>query len=180
MPNSLQPRGLEPTRLLCPWNALDKNTGVDSHSLLQGIFPTQGSNLGLLLGRWILYQLSHQRVKKMANNEAILGLTALKVFHGVFQAKSCGEGKWLQQFTVMGDFLLWKHNREEAGDRFPAFPREVKKGRDIEGERQGEEWKLWKTQVCVNECLKELVNIWIWTWGNGQIIEWMTARWTGT
>ena len=31
------------TRLLCPWNSLGKNTGVGSHSLLQGIFPIQGS-----------------------------------------------------------------------------------------------------------------------------------------
>ena len=31
---------------LCPWNSPGKNTGVGSHSLLQGIFLTQGSNLG--------------------------------------------------------------------------------------------------------------------------------------
>ena len=37
-----------------------KNTGVGSHSLLLGIFPTRGSNLGLLHCRQILYQLSHQ------------------------------------------------------------------------------------------------------------------------
>ena len=37
-----------------------KNTGVGCHSLLQGIFPTQGSNLGLLHCRQILYHLSHQ------------------------------------------------------------------------------------------------------------------------
>ena len=37
-----------------------QNTGVGSLSLLQGIFPTQGSNQGLLLCRWILYQLSHK------------------------------------------------------------------------------------------------------------------------
>ena len=37
-----------------------KNTGVGSHSLLQGIFPTQGLNSGLLHCRQILYQLSHQ------------------------------------------------------------------------------------------------------------------------
>ena len=43
-----------------PWNSLDKNTGVGSHSLLQGIFPTQGSNLGLSYCRQILYCLSHQ------------------------------------------------------------------------------------------------------------------------
>ena len=37
-----------------------KNTGVGSLSLLQGIFPTQGLNPGLLHCRQILYQLSHQ------------------------------------------------------------------------------------------------------------------------
>ena len=36
-----------------------KNTGVGSHFLLQGIFLTQGLNLGLLPGRQILYCLSH-------------------------------------------------------------------------------------------------------------------------
>ena len=43
------------SRLLCPWNSPGKNTGVGSHSLLQGIFPAQGLNPGLLHGRWILY-----------------------------------------------------------------------------------------------------------------------------
>ena len=37
-----------------------KNTGVGCHFLLQGVFPTQGLNLGLLHCRWILYCLSHQ------------------------------------------------------------------------------------------------------------------------
>ena len=37
-----------------------KNTGVGCHALLQGIYPTQGSNPGLPHHRWILYQLSHQ------------------------------------------------------------------------------------------------------------------------
>ena len=37
-----------------------KNTGMDCHALLQGIFPTQGSNPGLPHCRWILYHLSHQ------------------------------------------------------------------------------------------------------------------------
>ena len=43
-----------------PWNSLGQNTGVDRLSLLQGIFPTQGSNPGLPHFRWILYQLSHK------------------------------------------------------------------------------------------------------------------------
>ena len=43
-----------------PWNSPGQNTGVGSLSLLQGIFPTQGSNPGLPQCRQILYQLSHQ------------------------------------------------------------------------------------------------------------------------
>ena len=49
--SSLQPHGLYPIRLLCPWNFPGKNTGVDCHALLQGIFPTQGSNSHLLHGQ---------------------------------------------------------------------------------------------------------------------------------
>ena len=59
MSNSLKPYGLQPTRLLCPWNSPGKDTRVGSHSLLQGIFPTQGSNLGLLHCRQILNHLSY-------------------------------------------------------------------------------------------------------------------------
>ena len=62
MSYSLQPHGLFPTRLLCPWNSLGKNTGVNCHSLLQGIFLTQGSNSGLLHCRQILYHLSYREV----------------------------------------------------------------------------------------------------------------------
>ena len=55
MSDSLQPDGL-----YSPWNSPGQNTGVDSLSLLQGIFPTQESNPGLPHCRRILYQLSHQ------------------------------------------------------------------------------------------------------------------------
>ena len=59
MSNSLQVYGLQPSRLLCPWDSLGKNTGVGCHSLLQGIFLTQGQNLGLSHCWQILYGLSH-------------------------------------------------------------------------------------------------------------------------
>ena len=55
--------GLQPARLLCPWDSPGKNTGVGCYALLQGIFPTQGSNphfLCLLHYRQILYLMSHQ------------------------------------------------------------------------------------------------------------------------
>ena len=52
--DSLQLHGLKPTRLFCPWNFPGKNTGVGCYFLLQGIFPTQGSNTHLLHCRRIL------------------------------------------------------------------------------------------------------------------------------
>ena len=53
--NSLWPPGL-----YSPWNSPGQNTGVGSLSLLQGTFPTQGSNPGLPYCGWIFYQLSHK------------------------------------------------------------------------------------------------------------------------
>ena len=53
MSDSLQPHGL-----FSPWNSPGQNTGVGS--LLQGIFPTQGSNPSLPHCGQILYQLSHK------------------------------------------------------------------------------------------------------------------------
>ena len=50
MSNSLRP----------PWTSLGQNTVVGNLSLLQGIFPIQGSNPGFLHCRQILYQLSHK------------------------------------------------------------------------------------------------------------------------
>ena len=55
MSNSLWPHGL-----YSPWNSPGKNIRVGCHALLQGIFPTQGSNPRLPHCKWILYQQSHQ------------------------------------------------------------------------------------------------------------------------
>ena len=65
MSNSLRPHGL-----YSPWNSPGHNTGVDSCSLLQGIFPTQGWNPGLLHCRQILYQLSHHEALNETINES--------------------------------------------------------------------------------------------------------------
>ena len=54
--NTLGPQGL-----YSPWNSPGQNIGVGSLSLLQGIFPTHGSNTGLPHCRQVLYQLSHKR-----------------------------------------------------------------------------------------------------------------------
>ena len=66
--NSLWPHGL-----YSPWNSPGQNTGVGSHSLLQGIFPTQGLNPGFPHYRQILYQLSHQgSPKRVVKRERII------------------------------------------------------------------------------------------------------------
>ena len=60
MSDSLQPHGLFNT-----WNAPGQNTGVGSHSLLQGIFPTQGSNPGLPHCRHPISSSLHQAPPSM-------------------------------------------------------------------------------------------------------------------
>ena len=57
---TLWSHGLQPTKILSPWNSPGKNTGVGCYSFLQGIFLIQGLNSGLLHCRQILYHLSHQ------------------------------------------------------------------------------------------------------------------------
>ena len=53
--DSLRPHGL-----YSPWNSPGQNTRMGRYSRLQGIFPSQGSNPGLLHYRWIFYHLSYQ------------------------------------------------------------------------------------------------------------------------
>ena len=56
---SMHPNGLQPTKLLYPWESPGKNTGVGCHALLQGIFPTQGSIPDIPHGR-MTTQLPHK------------------------------------------------------------------------------------------------------------------------
>ena len=63
-----------------------QNNGVGSLSLLQGIFPTQGSNPGLPHCRWIFYQLSHNRSPK------ILGWVSLSLLQWIFPTQESNPG----------------------------------------------------------------------------------------
>ena len=76
-----------PTRLLCPWDFLGKNTRVGCHFLLQGIFPTQRSNPRLFcLLRWGAGSLpqSHQGSPTVTLTEKSLSI------------------KWLMNWTAGG------------------------------------------------------------------------------
>ena len=55
-------------RLLSPWDFPSKNTGVGCHLLLQGIFPIQGSNPGLLHWQVDSLSLSHRKVNLADSN----------------------------------------------------------------------------------------------------------------
>ena len=59
--DSLRPHGLN-----SPWNSSGQNAGVGSLSLLQGLFPIQGSNLGLPHCRRILYPQGHREAQKLS------------------------------------------------------------------------------------------------------------------
>ena len=57
--HSMVSESLWPHGVYSPWNSPGQNTEVGSLSLLQGIFPTEGSNPRLPHCRQILYQLNH-------------------------------------------------------------------------------------------------------------------------
>ena len=92
MSSSLQPHGL-----YSAWNCPGQNTGVGSLSLLQGIFPTQGSNPGLPPCRWILYQLSHK------GSPRILEWVAFPFFRGSSQPRDQTGVSWI----AGGFFTRW-------------------------------------------------------------------------
>ena len=88
----------KPTRLLCPWNSLGKNTRGGSHSLLQGIFLTQGSNpVSWITSRFFIvwatrearhlfkYQRSFYEYIKCSDNE-LFGSTGYFQFSSVTQS----------------------------------------------------------------------------------------------
>ena len=78
--NSLQPHGLYSS-----WNSPGQNTGVGSLSLLQGVFPTQGLNWGLLHCRRILYQLSQGKPKNT-------GVGSLSLLQWIFPIQESNRG----------------------------------------------------------------------------------------
>ena len=71
------------------------------HALLQGIFPTQGSNPGLSHGRWILYHLSHQGSPR-----------TLEWITYAFSRRSSQLRTWTRVSCIAGGFLISWVTRE--------------------------------------------------------------------
>ena len=102
MSDSLQPHGL-----YSPWNSPGQNTEVGSLSLLQGIFPTQGSNPGLPHCRQILYQLSHK------GSPRILRVGSPSLLQQIFPTQELNQGllncRWiLYQLNYQGNWTIKK------------------------------------------------------------------------
>ena len=76
----------DPHGLYSPWNSPSWNTGVGNLSVLQGIFPTQGSNPGLPHCRWILHPLSHQGSPRNT------GVGSLSLLPGIFPTQKLNQG----------------------------------------------------------------------------------------
>ena len=102
-----------------PWNSSGQNTGVGCRSLLQGIFPTQGSNPGLLHCKCILYQLRQQespRILEWAAFPFFSGFSSPRNQTGVLQADSLpvrlSKSTWLKvisplSFRDLFIYYLW-------------------------------------------------------------------------
>ena len=96
--------------LYSPWNSPGQNTGAGSLSLLQGIFPTQGSNPGLLHCRRILYQLSHKGSPRILEGVAYpfsSGSSWLRNQTGVSRTVGRFFTNWaIREATTWGPLLL--------------------------------------------------------------------------
>ena len=152
MSDSLRPHGL-----YSPWNSPGQNTGVGSLSLLQGIFPTQGSNPGPLYCRQILYQLSHK------GSPRILEWVAYPF------SRSSWPRNWTRVSWIAGRFITNWAIREDPGDFYPNLKTKIKTKKESKTRlNRGRNWNMtgftseasvsspgWGTSVAFKNCLKQ-------------------------
>ena len=119
--DSLQPHGLQPTRLLSPWDFPGKNTGVGCCFLLQGIFLTQGSNLGLPHCRQTLYRLSHQGSTLTHLKKILCSLSFSKIIVFKREKQNRGPKQWSDHREVCGLCQSTAASRLEGTRVTPGF-----------------------------------------------------------
>ena len=132
-------------RVLSPWDSPGKNTGVGSHFLLQGIFPTQGSNPGPLHCRRILYHLSTQLLINTVPNSLLLSGNACLYITLALQLRtfpSCPTlwSWWVQILSQVRKSSLLNHDCMRSSACRPVFEEGVDSTRDDWGKEEA--WKL--------------------------------------
>ena len=108
-PTLLWSHGLQPARLLCPWDFPGKNTGMSCHFLLQGIFLTRDQTLISCIGKQILYLLSHQGSSKGSFRSLLMTL--------IFQDSSISPltfSKWLTENFQISKLIAHSHFRFQS------------------------------------------------------------------
>ena len=116
--SSLGPPGLQPARLLCPWDSPGKNPGVGCRFLLQGIFLTQESNPGLLHCRQIPYRLSCEGSPKIRYEFWIL-LLFMKLNWKLFSPVWIFATPWIIQSMEFSGPENWVGSRSLLQGIFP-------------------------------------------------------------
>ena len=113
MSDSLQPRGLQPARLLCPWDSQGKDTGVGCHVLLQRIFPTEGSNPSFLQWGRVLYPMiatweAQAKVWMTVNNNNVINIGSSTLRNELSKVKMVNKrrGWGVREREGMGDASL--------------------------------------------------------------------------
>ena len=110
--STLWPHRLQPTRLLCSRDFPGKNTGVGCHFLLQGVFPTQGSNSLFL--HLLYWQVDFLPLRHLGSQHLI--------FYTRWHLKYIASYKWQHvipsenhssKFTWNEEYLILRSNQEK-------------------------------------------------------------------
>ena len=110
MSNSLQPCGLGPSRLLCPWDSPGKNTGVGYRAHFQGIFPIQELSPCLLsLLHWQVGSLPLVPPGKPIEYYAAIKNYILRTWKSIFSVKWEKNSKEVKLYTwsQLFVFSMW-------------------------------------------------------------------------
>ena len=120
LPDSLWPRGLQPTRLLCPWDFPDKDSGVHCHFLLQGIFPTQRSNPDLLHCRQFFTDRAtwdgvYLGMRSSCTRSPVWDIITLRCW---LDKQRYWASSWIFKFEIQRDIRARDINLEQPGYRY--------------------------------------------------------------
>ena len=149
-PPFCSPRGLQPTRLLCPWNFSGKNTGMGCRFLPQWIFLTQGCTKSLvsaaLAGRFFTTSTTSEALQQRTEKTKALhcsNLQARCIFVSTLRRykynsnvsnktlKACQRKISIKlNINILNLFLLWLHHHS-LSERIPHSQRYLKSS-DIE------------------------------------------------